>query len=263
MRVFLFVTSIVAAFVARQAWADDVESNLTCRTKTGKTCVFDIKIQGKITSATLEELKKAFAERDQIKAREGVEGYFFGMTIDSPGGSVNAAIEIGRLLRLVDAPIAVDAEQLCVSARVLVLAGATERSLRGRIGIHRPYLETPTRDVNVGEVQTLYDKMTEQIRAYLKGMNVSDKLADDMMIVPPENIRFLSANELVNYGLGSIDPVKKEARELNEARKRGIDRAEYMRRKARSETNCKITEQSAAGTIRYQDCVDDVLSGKR
>jgi hypothetical protein len=90
-------------------------------------------------------------------------------------------------------------------------------------------------------------------------MNVSDKLADDMMIVPPDKIHFLSANELVNYGLGRIDPVTKETEELNAARKLGIDRAEYMRRKVRSETFCKST----GWLSEYQDCVNDVLSGKR
>ena len=172
-------------------------------------------------------------------------------------------MDIGRLLRSKNSAIEVNRDEVCVSACVLVLAGATERSISGRVGIHRPYLETPETDVSVGQVQKAYVTLTQQIRAYLREMNLSDKLADDMMIVPPEKVRFLSSNELVNYGLGPIDPVTKEARNLNEARKLGIDRQEYMRRKARSEVLCKITGAGSAGTILYQDCITAVLAGKR
>ena len=86
-------------------------------------------------------------------------------------------------------------------------------------------------------------------------MNVSDKLADDMMMVPPENVRFLSGIDLANYGLGFIDPVTQETRELNEARKRGLNRQEYMRRKAKSEMLCNTRAAS------YWECVEAVLSG--
>jgi hypothetical protein len=75
--------------------------------------------------------------------------------------------------------------------------------------------------------------MTEQIRAYLREMNVSDRLADDMMIVPPEKVRFLSSVELANYGFGLEDPVIKEENDLKAAKKLGIDRREYMRRNER------------------------------
>jgi hypothetical protein len=139
---------------------------------------------------------------------------------------------------------------------VLILAGATYRSLDGQVGIHRPYLETQRAEVNVGQVQTTYVTFTGQIRAYLREMNVSDRLADDMMMVPPEKVRFLSGVDLANYGLGVIDPVTKETNDLNEARKRGLDRQEYMRRKARSETLC-------AGAASYWECVEAVFSGNR
>jgi len=143
----------------------------------------------------------------------------------------------------------------------LVLAGATHRFLNGRVGIHRPYLEATATNLNVEQVQKAYSGMTEKIRSYLRGMNVSDRLADDMMIVPPEKVRFLSSDELVNYGLGFIDPVTKEASDLKEARKLGIDRGEYIRRKAQSQTLCKLADPNEAA-IHSLACINAVLAGK-
>jgi hypothetical protein len=76
--------------------------------------------------------------------------------------------------------------------------------------------------------------MTDNIRSYFREMNVSERLADDMMIVPPEKIRFLSADELVRYGLVFIDSAAAEAADLREAKKLGISRTEYMRRRSGS-----------------------------
>jgi hypothetical protein len=85
-----------------------------------------------------------------------------------------------------------------------------------------------------------------------------------MMVVPPEKIRFLTSAEIAGYGLGFIDPVAKEASDLQEARKLGVDRREYMRRRALSWRLCQSTE--ASGTTTYvmsQACVSAILSGKR
>jgi hypothetical protein len=115
--------------------------------------------------------------------------------------------------------------------------------------------------------------MTEKIRSYLKEMNVSERLADDMMIVPPEKMRILSSDELVQYGLGIIDPVAKEASDLKEARKLGISHTEYMRRQSLSDVLCRINDPTAIslpgsatplppGFKLSLECKNAVLSGK-
>lgn len=264
MRSILFIVPMVVALAAGPIWAGSVKSTSSCST-TGaeKDCSFDISIEGKITATTFVDVKKALADRDQMMRREGDQNDWWSIHIDSPGGSVNAAIEIGRLLRSKDAPIAVGDDQVCVSACVLILAGATHRFIYGRVGIHRPYFETPKSDVSVEEVQKAYSSMTEEFRSYLREMNVSDRLADDMMVVSPEEVRFLSSKELISYGLGFVDPVAKEAVDLQEARTLGIDRSEYMRRRALSEGLCKGADSSATGAyVLSQACVTAVLSGK-
>ncbi len=263
-RWFLRIAFMVLAFGATQGWASDVKSALSCKhTKAEKVCGFDIDIEGEITPSTPDAVKKALADYDQMVKREGSGNDWLSIKINSPGGSVNAAIEIARLLRSMDAPIAVGPEKICVSACVLVLAGSPHRLIFGRIGIHRPYFETPKADVSVADVQKAYSSMTEQIRSFFREMNVSDRLADDMMLVPPEEIRFLSSDEIAGYGLGFLDPVAKEASDLQEAKKLGVDRREYMQRRSLSERLCQsISSTGAATYVISQACVSAILSGK-
>jgi hypothetical protein len=61
--------------------------------------------------------------------------------LDSPGGDVDSAIEIGRLLRERSADADVHHDMACVSACVLMLVAGKAREIEGKVGIHRPYLD--------------------------------------------------------------------------------------------------------------------------
>jgi hypothetical protein len=43
-------------------------------------------------------------------------------------------------------------------------------------------------------------------------MNISERLADDMMMIPSAHMRWLSPQEIAVYGLGVDDPVIKETK---------------------------------------------------
>jgi hypothetical protein len=261
MRLVLFVVTAAVALTTGLAWADGVVSTVSCsKAAAERECSFSIKISGLITSSTLDEVKKALAERKEMMRREGEQNDWWIIHVDSRGGSVAAAVAIGRLFRSLDAPIAVDPDEACLSSCVFVLAGATHRLIYGRVGIHRPFLET---DVDVGTLQSRYRNMTEGIRSYLREMNISDRLADDMMVVPPEKVRFLSVAELAGYGLQIIDPVTEESTAIQEARKLGIGRIAYMERRELSESLCKIANPNGTRTyVLSQACVSAVLSGR-
>ena len=80
--------------------------------------------------------------------------------------------------------------------------------------------------------------MLNIVRAYLRDMNVSERLAEDMLKIPPAEVRYVSNDELVNYGLSYLDPIEQETRELLEAQSLGVDRREYVRRQALRTTKC-------------------------
>jgi len=116
--------------------------------------------------------------------------------IDSEGGEIFAAMEIGRLLRDADASIAVERGAVCNSACVFVLMGATRRSVaRGaRVGIHRPSLGAGSRAADV-------DALADQLRWYAEQMGISPAIVPEIMQIPSNRMRFLTVAELREYGL--------------------------------------------------------------
>jgi ATP-dependent protease ClpP protease subunit len=194
--------------------------------------------------------------------------------INSNGGDVAAAMAIGRLFRKERAWIEVDG--VCISACVLILAGAVERvvSSSGKVGIHRPYLATtPQRPLTADQVNSAYSAMLGDIRAYLREMNVSERLADAMLATEPERVHMLTQAELVSYGLAGIDSAEQqrraianEARDVQEANKLGLDRREYTRRKSLGENLCAYTSTGGAVTdySEFLNCKQRVLkTGRR
>jgi hypothetical protein len=93
-------------------------------------------------------------------------------------------------------------------------------------------------------------------------MNVSERLADDMLAVEPEKVHYLTEAELKMYSLAGPDPVEqqtraieKEMRDVQAANQLGLSRREYTRRKALGNDLC-----SQVGELRELiDCKDRVL----
>jgi hypothetical protein len=139
-------------------------------------------------------------------------------------------------------------ERNCISACVLILAGAVDREIgsSGIIGIHRPYLGTTSqRPLTTDQVRSAYTAMLQDIRTYLREMNISERLADDMLATEPERVHVLTKAELKSYGLAGLDPAEQQRRAIGneawdvyEANKLGLDRREYTRRKSLGIDSC-------------------------
>jgi hypothetical protein len=54
--------------------------------------------------------------------------------------------------------------------------------------------------------------MLQGMRDYLREMNVSQRLADDMLVIEPENNHILTEAELKAYRLVGIDPAVRQRR---------------------------------------------------
>jgi hypothetical protein len=141
------------------------------------------------------------------------------VSLDSDGGDVDAAMDIGRLLRK-KASVAGTTDRmaivfgrrsgvsfnglsgaLCASACVLVMCGGAERLGGLRVGIHRPYSVRlgPKSD---GTGSAAYAAMTQRLKDYLEEMGMPARLFDEMMQVPAQSVRWLSEREQEAFGLG-------------------------------------------------------------
>jgi hypothetical protein len=158
-------------------------------------CLLTVRLRGEIDLSALHLVQEALHRRDDARRtlRRDVR---IRVDIDSQGGQVFAAMEIGRILRSAAASIVVANGASCVSACVFVLMGAPERSVAdgARIGIHRPALAA------AGSA-ALVDAMSAAIASYAEQMQVSRAIIADMMAIPADHMRLLTSAELDRYGI--------------------------------------------------------------
>ena len=162
-------------------------------------CVLTVQLRGTIDHSRLVLLEHALARRDAVRRALGRD-ITIHVDVDSAGGEVFAALEIGRLLRRDQASISVGHGSSCISACVLVLMGATARSIAAdaRVGIHRPSLgKSGTHD--------LVDAMSEPIAVYAQQTTGSRKIVDAMMSIPSRRVRFLTPADLAAYGIAATE----------------------------------------------------------
>jgi hypothetical protein len=264
-----------------QATSGGVTGHISCG---GRSVGITIDIGGEITAATAESVSKLFKEfhEQETKVASGVTcddsaarentpdfsayGNHFG--INSPGGSVAAAMAIGRMLRRENAWMGVNG--VCFSACVFVLAGAVDRHIgkSSQVGIHRPYIRSrPDTPLAIDQVKQTYARALQDMRSYLREMNVSPRLADDILATEPENNHILTETELRAYRLTGVDPaeqqrraVQREIADIQEANQLGLDRLEYTQRKRLGDNLCLFSANGKlADGVEYWDCKKRIL----
>jgi hypothetical protein len=259
---------IVAAPVAARQMANGVAGSVLCW---GSSVDVNVDIQGEITAATVESVSKLLDQfhEQQRKVESGspcdksgldISGLKAVNRINSIGGSINAAMALGRLLR--KERMSLDVAGVCFSACVLVLAGAVERNVgtAGKVGIHRPYFgTTPEKALAADQIKEAYLQGLQEMRAYLREVHVPQRLADDMLAVEPENNRILTEAELKSYRLAGVDAdeqqtraVAKEATDIQEANRMNLDRREYTHRKA-------LVARECLRASNYDNCYAEVM----
>jgi hypothetical protein len=237
----------------RPASADFIEEQRfgpSCSEQT-HACQLRAKLVGKISA---QDATRMLQTIEQLHRKATNDKWDFDqpyVSLNTLGGDVAAAMEIGRLLRKEQASVSIEPGAVCYSACVLILAGAVERNVRGKVGIHRPYFETPAAPVSPDKIRDLYHSMLEKMRSYLRDMDVSEQLADAMLRIEPENMRVLDTVALNAYGLTPEDPIARESKEVAISQRYHLTRAEYVRRKELASANCE-----SPATTCYQKIIE-------
>lgn len=116
--------------------------------------------------------------------------------LDSIGGSVNEAIRMGRLLRETGFHALVATDDVCQGSCVYLLAAGHSKTVRGAVGLHRPYF--PQGD-SVHSAHSAASRISPAM--YLRDMGVSPLLLADMQSIAPAYMRVLSVSDLRRYRL--------------------------------------------------------------
>ena len=196
-----------------------------------------LRYEGKINAGftALVERVAAIADRMDIGKRV--------LDINSTGGQVEDAIKAGDAIGASGWTIWVREGANCHSACVLILGAGDVRMISGPVGIHRiiRMSSTATSRAQLNEeLQAVYGRVKE----YLARNGVAVAVADMMMAVPNRNLRLLSADELLEYGLDGTNPAQDDLDRLQLMRKCGED---FVRRRDGFQRNfdrqCKMPDR--------------------
>lgn len=124
--------------------------------------------------------------------------------LHSPGGVVDEALRIGRIIRDTGLPVMVTGGASCFSACPYVLAGGLKRevSQQALVGVHQHYFGTNTylpafllvSDIQVGQ---------GEVMAYLAEMGIDPMIMVKALITPPDDIYILLPQELEGFRLST------------------------------------------------------------
>jgi len=124
--------------------------------------------------------------------------------LNSPGGSVRDALEIGAALREGGVTTHVSAGDICLSACPYLFAAGVERiaDAAGAVGVHQHYFDENTllpAFVAVEDIQ----RGQAQVVGYLSRMGVDLRIMEPALATPPDEIYILLPEELEDYALAT------------------------------------------------------------
>ncbi len=127
------------------------------------------------------------------------------VALNSPGGIVDEALTIGRSLRAREMTTMIVPGTACMSACPYILAGGSERrvSLRGLVGLHQHYYDTPGYMPVFFAVEDIQHNQARTME-YLIEMGVDPGIMRFGLSTPPDDIYILVEEELVESRLASF-----------------------------------------------------------
>lgn len=202
---------------------------------------------------TQEDVYSAKVMESLIKrGRQNIAGN--SVSFSGDGGDVDAAMELGRLLRKLGVSTLVAGGDLCLSSCVFAFMGGDQRTVAGRIGIHRPYFSSARK---VPDRRAYYRQLQKRLQLYIEELDFPPSLYEAIMAVPPESLNMLSAADLKKFYLHGMSPSTEDELDATAARNLGVSVSEYLQQKAQARPcvgffggvgACDQDTQSAAGS---------------
>lgn len=204
----------VTASLAVMAY--EIPGGISVSKDTGK---YSLYIKGDIRAGDASIVEGIFEEAILDHARIEI------ILVDSVGGSVADAVDIGRMARAWDSWTRIYG--YCYSSCALIYVGGSIRypASNAELGLHRPYFSVhpgssrPTTD-NV-------DDLYSSVKAYLSEMNISPNFFDTMMSVSPSDMKKIEGYSAIQEWVPSSDPVYDEVSVSSQARGYGIGTIDY------------------------------------
>lgn len=144
--------------------------------------------------------------------------------LNSKGGSVDEALEIGKMIRKYQLQTSVAQGDECLSSCFILLMSGITRSISSNyvqdfgsaskydvskeyvpIGVHRMYYETKAfSEISAEEANVIYRKKQNEIESYLRNVGTPDYLINKMKNTSSDDMYILTRSEILN-AMGNSD----------------------------------------------------------
>lgn len=162
-----------------------------------------IRVRGPIELGDAEKLRRLIIS-DRTRARRAL-----GVMLESPGGSVDEAMKIGRIVRTMFYSAqsggfgkSAGPGSICASACFLIYVAAVKReAYENTLGIHRIYVRPNTSSMTAARAAEMLRSANKAVRDYLEEMDVPLKFIDRMRASSSLEIDWLSMSDALDLGL--------------------------------------------------------------
>lgn len=128
--------------------------------------------------------------------------YIKTVELNSPGGSVDDALAISRLIREKRLNTKVASRALCASSCPIILSGGVERLAESDavVGVHQLFSDSNDRPTPQ-EAMSAAQSATARIARHLDAMGISAGLWFHALETPPDHLYYLTAQEMADFRL--------------------------------------------------------------
>jgi len=153
----------------------------------------ELTLTGRIIQGSAETFAREIAERGE---------YVRTVVIDSPGGSLDDAMTMARLIREKGFTTEIRDGGLCASSCPLLFAGGVTREAgpKAAIGLHQFYAAAGSSDDAAAALSSA-QATAAKISRFLDEMGVDTRLWLHALDTPPRALYYLTAQEQADYGL--------------------------------------------------------------
>jgi hypothetical protein len=207
-----------------------------------KASSVSISISGTITGSDAKEFQNVSQE---LEYKE------LSVLLDSKGGDVSAAMQIGRLIRKYDGTTLIlqlapwitsnvgrPRYDRCYSSCALIFIAGVHRVNDGELGLHRPFFASAPQSRETLEKQV--PLMLSMVKSYIVEMGITENFYQQMVNTEPSKIVIYNSNNYQKI-VPAIDPVFAEIEVAREARRYGTTTSGMRQRQAEAKQEpCKF-----------------------
>jgi hypothetical protein len=155
--------------------------------------------------------------------------------LNSEGGSVSSAMQIGRIIRKYDGTTTIPKNGKCYGSCALIFIAGVVRINSGQLGLHRPYFTDAPQSREIIEKQV--PLMLSMVKSYITEMGLSDDFYQQMVNTDPSKVTIYRGMESKRV-VPAVDPTHQEIEMSFQARHYGVTTSE-MRQRHQDMNNCE------------------------